>query len=587
MAAKGRAPLIDDGGPDDWEDVPIEESYSLPDDAGVDDWEEISVSPPPLRGQKEATSSGPYKPKYNWDDDPTKDAPKKKRMSMPESFARGARDSVTLGFDDEIGGAIAAVVPGGKGYKETRDEIRGLKRKAFDDNKLSYTGGALAGGLAIPGLGAARGVGALGKLGSAVKSGAAYGAVSGLGGSEAEDVGGMAADTAKGGLVGGAIGGAFNVAGKAIQAPLGFIPDKLKEKVYRGIGEIDEDMAEVIKSNPKLVEKSRNAKGSGLLADDLVENLERLKEVQKKQSDEAWAALKKADARGAKVPGVILAREALGIAKEHNLIGSKMGAQQAALKKLQGAMADVAKVQNYTDLKRAIQKIDDNINWDSQADKLSNKVLQRFRTALDQKLKDEKTGSAAYRQAMAPLADTTRAIQALSSKFGVKRGSEVIDDILEPRLMATDRTISQMETARRQAFQDKGSVTRDIMKKQTPELLDDIEAAALQKYLEADIGRGSRSLVYGVGMGSAVPFLGPVAGAALGYARDKGGRQFAAEGLARIGERAQKIRDNSPPGPIRQILNKAFRAGGDGAVIMYHNLLMEKDPKYRASMSEY
>jgi hypothetical protein len=587
MVAKGRAPMIDDGGPDDWEDVPLEESYSLAEDGGPDDWEEISASPPPSRGQNAATSGGRYKPKYNWDDDPTKGAPKEKRMSMPESFARGARDSVSFGFDDEIGGAIAEIVPGGKGYKETRDEIRGLKKKAYDDNKLSYAGGALAGGLVVPGLGAAKGVGALGKLGSAVKSGAAYGAVSGLGGSEAEDVGGMAADTAKGGLMGGAIGGAFNVAGKAIQAPLGFIPDKLKEKVYRGIGEIDEDMADVIKSNPKLVEKSRNAKGSGLLADELVENLERLKDVQKKQSDEAWAALKKADTRGAKVPGVLLAREALGIAKENNLIGSKMGAQQSALKKLQGAMADVAKVQNYTDLKRAIQKIDDNINWDSQADKLSNKVLQRFRTALDQKLKDEKTGSAAYRQAMAPLADTTRAIQALSSKFGVKRGSEVVDDIPEPRLMATDRTISQMETARRQAFQDKGSVTRDVMKKQTPELLDDIEAAALQKYIEADIGRGSRSLVYGVGAGGLIPFIGPAAGAALGYARDKGGRAFAAEGLARIGERAQKIRNNSPPGPIRQILNKAFRTGGDGAVLMYHNLLMEKDPKYREAMSEY
>jgi hypothetical protein len=83
--------------------------------------------------------------------------PLKKEGAM--NLARSAAKGATFGFNDELGGVIASLVPGGKDYAGMRDEIR-EKDKAFSGAHPFIAGGAeMAGGLLVPGLGAVKTVG--------------------------------------------------------------------------------------------------------------------------------------------------------------------------------------------------------------------------------------------------------------------------------------------------------------------------------------------------------------------------------------------------------------------------------------------
>lgn len=131
-----------------------------------------------------------------------------------ESLIRGGAQGASMGFADEITGALESL-GGDKTYQQARDESRANYKAAEEANPKTYLGGEFGGAAAtalIPGLGEAT----IPKL---VAQGAAYG----LGSSEAdltsgkaEDVLHAAEDTAKGGAVGGAMG----LAGKALSKVL-------------------------------------------------------------------------------------------------------------------------------------------------------------------------------------------------------------------------------------------------------------------------------------------------------------------------------------------------------------------------------
>lgn len=126
-----------------------------------------------------------------------------------ESAARGAAQGITMGYADEMAGALGAgkdVITGkssikdvGQSYKKNRDESREEYAKAEADNPMTYKAGDAAGTVGsffIPGLNAVKGV----------KGAAALGALAGVGRSAAEDAGGLAKDAAVGGALG-AVGG--------------------------------------------------------------------------------------------------------------------------------------------------------------------------------------------------------------------------------------------------------------------------------------------------------------------------------------------------------------------------------------------
>jgi hypothetical protein len=198
-------------------------------------------------------------------------------VSRLESAGRGALQGVTFGFSDEIGGGLAAAGNALLGdfnisdnYSRTRDSIREGNRAAQQANPGTYVLGELAGGVALPfsvakaatklpqaGQAVSRMAGftpevtqaaTFGqRVGQGVRMGGAYGAAYGAGLSEADSVGGVALDTAKGAGVGALVGGvavpavdAVSAVGRAVAAPIrarsnpkGFAAEKANEALTR------------------------------------------------------------------------------------------------------------------------------------------------------------------------------------------------------------------------------------------------------------------------------------------------------------------------------------------------------------------
>lgn len=91
---------------------------------------------------------------------------------MKHAGKLGVTQGASLGFLDEIVGAGAAVIPGGKGYTEARDDARSHINEIKERNPKSFLAGELGGGVATGGAGGARTAG----LKGSAALGAAYGA---------------------------------------------------------------------------------------------------------------------------------------------------------------------------------------------------------------------------------------------------------------------------------------------------------------------------------------------------------------------------------------------------------------------------
>lgn len=137
--------------------------------------------------------------------------------SKLESSLRGAAQGATLGFSDELIGALESgagslgLVPD-KTYEQARDEARAANKAAQEAHSGYYTGGELAGGLAtavVPGLGAST-------IGKAALTGGVLGGLSGLGSTEAQTGQEMISDVAKGVGLGAAVGGGLGAVGKGL-----------------------------------------------------------------------------------------------------------------------------------------------------------------------------------------------------------------------------------------------------------------------------------------------------------------------------------------------------------------------------------
>jgi len=109
-------------------------------------------------------------------------------------------------------------------YKYVRDKRRAKAQEAQEANPGSYMAGGLVGGLATAGPGGALAKGLGGGLKGAVGAGIAEGAAQGLGSSEAENIEGLAKDTALGAGLGGGISGGMGALGKIANKVPDFIP---------------------------------------------------------------------------------------------------------------------------------------------------------------------------------------------------------------------------------------------------------------------------------------------------------------------------------------------------------------------------
>lgn len=121
------------------------------------------------------------------------------------AVGRGVAQGASLGFADEIGGAIGSLLSG-QSYQQVRDEIRTGDKEAEAAHPLLYGAGQFGGGVAssfVPGLNVAKGATAA----QAALSLGAQGAAAGIGASEATNTGQLLTDAAVGGGVGAVAGG--------------------------------------------------------------------------------------------------------------------------------------------------------------------------------------------------------------------------------------------------------------------------------------------------------------------------------------------------------------------------------------------
>lgn len=130
---------------------------------------------------------------------------------------QGALQGVSFGFWDEAASALKALAEGretgrggpsfGERYRKNVGEERAQLHAAQEQHPIASTLGQVGGGVAtslIPGVGLA----SLGRgFAANAARGAGAGILTGAGESEAKDVSGVVSDAAKGGLVGGAVGG--------------------------------------------------------------------------------------------------------------------------------------------------------------------------------------------------------------------------------------------------------------------------------------------------------------------------------------------------------------------------------------------
>jgi hypothetical protein len=170
-----------------------------------------------------------------------------------EAIGRGGLSGVALGLDDEIGGLLKSAF-GDQTYREARDELRAKKKAAQSAHPWAYGLSEILGGAATPGLGAA---GAAKTLGSVVKAGAATGAISALGNSEADltqgDFAGAIKDTAVGAATGAAVsGGLHKIFGKYVNSAVERRTQHLTEDIAEGaVPTAKRRLGDVMKFNPK------------------------------------------------------------------------------------------------------------------------------------------------------------------------------------------------------------------------------------------------------------------------------------------------------------------------------------------------
>lgn len=178
-----------------------------------------------------------------------------------ESGIRGAAQGISLGFADELTGAVETALQTAKNpseitnildnYRKFRDESRANYEAAQQANPKSYLAGELVGGV-VPVLGTggvAAGAG-LGKLAlQGAKMGATYGAATGAGMSKADltegDVGGLLKDTAIG-ATGGAVGGAvIGAAAPKVIEGIGKVGDYITNKSINLAQKVEENAPEL------------------------------------------------------------------------------------------------------------------------------------------------------------------------------------------------------------------------------------------------------------------------------------------------------------------------------------------------------
>lgn len=160
-------------------------------------------------------------------------AQKQHGVGYGESAARGAAQGLSLGFADEITGALESATSD-KTYVQARDESRANYDTARQANPMTSVAGEIGGGIAgafLPGMGLAKGAG----LAKETLLGAKLGGVAGLGYSQADLTEGEFGQLAKDAAIGTAFGGATGLVGGGASRVVGGAARKVGQIAHDAI----------------------------------------------------------------------------------------------------------------------------------------------------------------------------------------------------------------------------------------------------------------------------------------------------------------------------------------------------------------
>lgn len=515
-----------------------------------------------------------------------------------ESAIRGGIQGATLGFSDEIQGALEGAYDYAKenivgdgisledAYIQARNEARDANKMAQAANPGTYLAGDVVGSGAtmfIPGLNIAKGASLAARAGKAALGGAA----SGLGLSDEMTAGGLAKDTA----IGGALGAGFQGLGDKVLGPAASKvsnwvadsgPAKAFGKIFAGVAP---------ENTERYLQRQAQVNAAPELEDigrQFVDpTMDKMQTYLSGLDDEAWKVLK--TGKTIKKDDVVNLGE--------DFISNMLGGKKGQLTRTAGTGADSDKIaairsqlseiknaygnkMSESDLKSIVQNLQ-KLGWSLEgAPNTSHQgaALRELSGLFNNTLKQL---NHAYATKMEPVAEATANLKSIERQFINRKAPDQIDKFLGVA-KKFDRPTVNKEARDSLRLMDK--FTGDKIEDQIRDRL------ALDAFDRVDTN-GSRKTLLGKAIGGAI-------GAAIGY----GGTDN--EGAGAVGAVAGFSSDKYAGKVFKQMLNGQLAAGpamqslsgklgkftqplqaaaqrGNSAVAATHFVLSQTNPEYR------
>jgi hypothetical protein len=526
------------------------------------------------------------------------------RTSELESTLRGAAQGASLGFADEITGGIEALKDIALTdkelsdleslYEQRRNESRSAYKDAEEENPIAYGAGQVGGSIAtafVPGLNVAKGASLMGRLGIA----AAQGGLTGLGTSEADNISDLALDTAKGAGMNAAFQGigekvlspiASKVANKAGQISSKItqgdtVSDYLLKKFGNSFANVSDDVTNRYITNPDAVNKSL---GIGELAEDLLQSTDKsnslVSQMYKKASELSGEAVQTLDKfKGLRKKDLVQGIDDLieDLSVDGVLIGSSRKKASNILTGLQEDLSQFGDEISETSIKKVIQSIDDDVDWERVDKSISDKVKRDLRTFVDHKLKSQ---NPAYKNAMLKTEEASEGIATVKKAFENRQNPESFDKFI--------KSVKNLQN--KSEYSDVNKALEAIKTHTGVDLREQILNSQAKSEFLKDTTNGSRKTLLGKSIGAAADFLpgksGEALGATLGAASDKfAGRVFKSMLDGKIGSEKFFAQHGTKLGKYAEVL-KTAASKGNQSLATTHYLLSQQDPEYRKKIEE-
>lgn len=519
--------------------------------------------------------------------------------SALESGLRGAAQGISMGFGDEITGALESTFTD-KTYAQARDESRKAYQEAQDANPITYGAGEIGGAIGsafIPGLNIAKGA----TLGARAAGAAALGATAGLGMSEADLTKGDYVGAAKDTAIGGALGGALQYGGEKYIAPaLKGAANYMSESEFgnSALKKLGKVMANAPEEHTERYLKNPEAVNNSFSREELAQNLldeggsiEQLREKVKLADHFAWKELDE----NTVIPKAELLDDTFDILKKQILnpkdnlsaidgVGAssdKLRAITSEMDKIKGAYGDMI---SEADMKSIIQNLRNKAYSEAGSPKYthSSEGLRMLAGHLDEMLKGT---NKPYEELMVPVANMTKLGKDIERNYINKQDPESYDRFFQKlnKWNSADEA-SQIKSTMRDSDLFNGT-----------SMYDDINNTLAKETFSKSDTQGSRKTMFGTVIGGAVGTIaggpaGGVIGSAFGAGVGQVGDKYAGSLFKQIlnGKiAADKGIESIAPyiGKYAKPLMEAAKRGNN-SLAATHFLLQQTDPNYRKLMKD-